>query len=75
VASIAYGDVPQAAVDEQVYERGRRQDAVSNEILTKPVKHGADECTDDDDRQPHLRIEVFSDVEIGSTANRTCVDS
>src|SRR6185436_5222242 len=58
VASIAYGDVPQTAVDDQVDERGGRKDAVGNEVFAKPVEHGADERADDNDRQPHLRIEI-----------------
>ena len=75
VAAIADCHVAQAAVHEQVDERGPPQDAVGDQIFPEPVEDRANQRADDDDREPDLRIEVFADVEVRATANRTRIDT
>ena len=75
VASIADGDIAEAAVDEQIDQRRAAQDAVGDQIFPEPVEDRADQRADDDDREADFGIEVLADVEVGAAANRTHVDA
>jgi hypothetical protein len=74
VAPIADGDISKAAIDNQIYQSGAGENAIRNQILTKPVEDAADHRADDDDRQTQRGIEVLAYVEVVSCANRTDVD-
>ena len=75
VASIADGDISQTTIDDQIDQRRTGENAIRDQVLTKPVEDAADHCTDDDDRQTQFGIEVLANVEIVACANRADVDT
>lgn len=73
VAAVAYGDVAEPAVDYQIDQRRRGQNAVRDQIAAEPVEARADRSADDDHGETHFRVEVFSQIEISTAAHRARV--
>src|SRR5262245_23645055 len=74
MTAVAHRHFLQAPVDDEIDERGNREDAVRDEITLEPVEQRADRRADDDDRQADLGVEVLADIEITAGAHRTLVD-
>src|SRR5215510_8641118 len=74
VTAIADGDVLQAAVDDEIDERGGSENAVGDEIPAEPVEAGADERANDDDGETNFGIEILADVEVSAAADRAAID-
>ena len=74
VAPVTNGHFFEAPIYDEVDERCAAQDAVGDEIAAEPVEAGADAGAHDDDRQSHLRIEIFARVEIFAATHRTSID-
>src|SRR2546426_2510453 len=74
VAPVTDGHFFDVPVHDEVDERCAAEDAVGDEVAAEPVEAGTDSGADDDDRQSHLRIEIFAHVEIFAATHRTSID-
>ena len=75
VTAVTDREIFQPPVNKQIDERRTAENAVRDEVASKPVEDAADERADDHHGQPDLRIEILSPVEIGAVTHRAAIDS